>query len=267
MVDLTAAAISNATLRQQDFDAVRANPGVEELAHEVQTNGQVNVGMGAAKLCALLTNGSVPSAWERCGQLSTVSGRPVEDHWAEEQNNHAVRRGAFEEWMQDGRSSHYGALAINNRWVPSYGDFAIELQRPDPKRDVYLPSNSAEDYVHLDGTVQTTDVLRDVTAHEQRHHLTAVKHANDPFVAHAAARGRMLCNEDSFVEAIVPVLISQEVGSVMAKRDLGSILALAITDPTSSLAALPAINAVLAAAHTAGVAVKKSNLDADEVGG
>jgi hypothetical protein len=266
MVDLSAAAISNAQLRQEDFEAVRAIPGVAELAVEVQTNGQVNVGMGAEKLCALLTNGSLPSAWERCIALATAD-RPVEDVWAEEQNDHAVRRGAFEEWMQDGRSSHYGALAINNRWVPSYGDFAIELQRPDPKRDVYLPSNSAEDYVHLDGTVRTLDVLRDVTAHEQRHQLTAVKHANDPIVANAWARGRMLCNEDSFVEAIVPALISREVGSVMAKRDLGSILALAKTDPTSSPAALPAIKAMLAAARAAGIPVKKSNLDADEVGG
>lgn len=56
-------------------------------------------------------------------------------------------------------------------------------------------------------------------------------------------------------------------GSVMAKRDLGSILALAVADPTSSPAALPAINAVLAAASSAGIPVKKSNLDADEVGG
>ncbi len=267
MVDLTAAARVNADLRHQDFDAFRAIPGVQDLADEVYANGQVNVGMGQPKLCALLTNGSVPSAWERCGQLSNDSGRPIEDHWAEEQNDHAVRRGAFEEWMENGRSSHYGALAINNRWVPSYGDFAIELQRPNPLNDVYLPSNSTEDYVHLDGTVQTADVLRDVTTHGERHLLTAVKHSVNPMLPDVAGRGRMLCNEDSFVEAIVPALLSSEVGSVMAKRDLGSILALAVTDPSSSLAALPAINAVLAAARTAGVPVKKSHLDADEVGG
>lgn len=108
--------------------------------------------------------------------------------------------------MDGGQQSHYGALAVNRRWVPSYGDYGLRIHGADDANDVYLPANSAEDYVDPGGAVRAADVERDVTAPSERHLLAATKHAADVRIAEPAGWPRLRCESTSFVEAIIPSL-------------------------------------------------------------
>lgn len=218
MANLRAAADGNRARRSSEYLAVAGDRVVADFATHVKTEGRVNVRMGAPKLQALFDDGSVPSSWQRCVQLAAASGRPVDDHWDESQGVHAIRRRAFEEWMDGGQSAHYGALAISRRWVPGYGRMAVTLARDDDSGDVYLPQNSAETLVDADGTVRVAEALSDATSPGDRHLLAAVKHAPHAALADRTGQGRLLCSKTDFVEAIFPLLEASDVVDVLVTR-------------------------------------------------
>ena len=199
---------------------------VVELAASVTQHGRLSVTMRFERLRTFLEGGRYLNPWEECALEAKGDEAETTRLMVKQQKEYYLKRVLFEGRFVGGRKFCYGALYTGGRALvdTKYGPFSAVF-RLDAARAweliAWLPGNSLARYVPDDTTFNAEQLTCEVGAHGSRHHVAAIKHANEVENRSREEWPIMLCHGDCFIEGIVAEdLVPSEVESMLVDTAL-----------------------------------------------
>jgi hypothetical protein len=211
MIDLFAIASENATAVAEAFDAVCVGLAPEDLtrlvryADRVQEEGRISINMRQDVLNSFLIFREHRNMYEWAGGKAAESGRPREEILHEKLDVYYEPRITFDRSFEDGERFRYGALQIGGLGASSYGEFCVVLQESvssGREQVAYLRSDSLKTYMLPGPALDEISLRRDASPHAHRHHLAAIKHAEEVPGCPEDDWPELLCSPSDCVEAI-----------------------------------------------------------------
>ncbi len=181
---------------------------VLELAESVARNGRLSVTMTLDRLDPFLVSGRYLSRWEECSRDAEGDETKATQLMVDRQKEYYGKRVLFDGSFVHGKKFRYGALYIGGRALVGgkYGPFCAVFSMDAAQSwqlIAWLPANSLEQYFPDGRTFHVEQLKHEVGAHGSRHHVAAIKHANDTSKYPRDDWSTMLCHGDCFIEGIV----------------------------------------------------------------
>jgi hypothetical protein len=201
-----------------------------EFAQSIARDGRLSVTMKLDRLRDFLEGGRYLNPWEECWRDAGGDETKAAQLMSDQQKEWYGRRALFDGSFVHGKKFRYGALYMGGRALvdSKYGPFC-SVFRADAaaswKLIAWLPANSLLQYVPDEHTFDVERLTREVGAHGSRHHVAAIKHAEDVTTYSRTEWSTMLCHGNRFVEGIVAEdLVPSAVERVLVDAELWTIL-------------------------------------------
>ena len=178
---------------------------LDRFAERVIQDGLVSLNMRPWVFSTLLAKGRYQNIYEWAQEQADLSGRSVDEILHEKLGSYFSGRIAFDACFEQGRRFRYGALNIGGAGPTRYGAFCVVLasgfsQGSGPV--AYLMRDSLNDYVDVNGNVDTEGIRLDAALHGSRHHLTALKHSDTVLSVAEHGWPSLVCSDSGYIEAI-----------------------------------------------------------------
>lgn len=202
------AANNNVEVQRRYDEASGTFENAQRLADfraDVRSGGRVSINMRPNVVSAILIKGQYKNIYKQAEDLAEISGRTVDAELRRLLGGYFDRRIAFDKTLEIPNTAFYAAVNLGGLGASIYGSFCIILNglAISFNRTVYIASDSLKDFVSDDANVDLGSLLANCCSGDALPELCSLKHAYDPLMADPLNWGKMACNDNTYVEAIV----------------------------------------------------------------
>ncbi len=172
----------------------------------VVRDARLSINMTSTKLRSFMERGEHINPYELARWRASVSGTDAEAELRSQQAEHYDRRVCFDRSFVRGEEFRYAALNLGGLGLNYYGGVCVVFS---PKvfedwRVAVVPGNSLDLYVTpaSGARLDEAQLRYDVGAHDRRHTVAALKHADDDLTDETRWPSVLCDGNNSFIEAI-----------------------------------------------------------------